>query len=85
MRGDLVDMVERNRAMANSRGFPSVPAEKQAVAVAIANFVERGGFLFAMCTATQTIELALAAGGVDVAAAISDGTPADPDATSKIQ
>ena len=43
-----------------AQGFPSVPAEKQAVAVGIANFVERGGFLFAMCTATETLDLALA-------------------------
>jgi len=49
----LTDMIERNRAMARSLGFPSVPAEKAAVVKAIAAFVERGGFLFAMCTATE--------------------------------
>jgi hypothetical protein len=38
----LVDMVDRNRAMAKSLGFATVPAEKRAVAVAIAQFVERG-------------------------------------------
>ena len=71
-------MVEQNRAMARALGFPSVPAEKQAVAVAIAQYVERGGFLFAMCTATETLDLALAADGVDIAAAYADGTPMDP-------
>ena len=55
----LVDMVERNRAMARQLGFPTVPAEKRAVAVAISEFVRRGGFLFAMCTATETLDLAL--------------------------
>src|SRR5918997_6293785 len=40
----LVDMVERNRAMARSLGFTSVPAEKQAVAGGIAEFVNQGGF-----------------------------------------
>src|SRR4051812_36980949 len=49
----LLEMVEQNRAMAQKLGYPSVPAEKQAVANAIAGFVERGGFLFAMCTATE--------------------------------
>ena len=81
----LVDMVDRNRSMAKAQGFPSVPAEKRAVAVAIANFVERGGFLFAMCTATETLDLALAADGVDIAASYADGTPMDPRASSKMK
>jgi hypothetical protein len=81
----LVDMVERNREMARSQGFSSVPAEKQAIAVQIANFVERGGFLFAMCTATETLDLALAADRVDIAASYADGSPMDPAATSRMQ
>jgi hypothetical protein len=81
----LVDMVEQNRNMARSLGFPSVPAEKRAVAMAIARYVERGGFLFAMCTATETLDLALAAGDTDIAAAYADGTPMDPDATGRMQ
>jgi hypothetical protein len=43
--------------------------------------VEDGGFLFGMCTATETLDVALAAEGVDVAAQYSDGTPMDPRAT----
>ena len=81
----LVDMVERNRAMARSLGFPSVPAEKRAVAVAIADFVQKGGFLFAMCTATETLDLALAADGVDIAASYADGTPMDPKASARMK
>ena len=81
----LVEMVERNRTMARTLGFPSVPAEKRAVATAIGKYVERGGFLFAMCTATETLDLALASDGVDIAAAYADGTPMDPDATSRMQ
>jgi len=80
----LVDMVERNRAMARQLGYPSVPAEKRAVAVAIADYVNRGGFLFAMCTATETLDLALAADKVDIAASYADGTPMDPDASSRM-
>jgi hypothetical protein len=80
----LVDMVERNRAMARSLGYNTVPAEKRAVAVAISQYVQRGGFLFAMCTATETLDLALAADGVDIAASYADGTPMDPDASARM-
>jgi hypothetical protein len=62
-----------------------VPALKKAVAEELRRFVAEGGFLFAMCTATETLELALAAMGVDIAAAFSDGTGVDPDATTRLQ
>jgi hypothetical protein len=78
----LVEMVEQNRTMARSLGYSSVPAEKRAVALAIGQYVERGGFLFAMCTATETLDLALAADGVDIAAGYADGSPMDPNATA---
>jgi len=44
-----------------------------------------GGFLFAMCTATETLDIALAAEGVDIAAQYSDGTPMDPDASARLR
>lgn len=81
----LNEMVERNRSMAESLGFPSVPVEKRAVAETIRAFVERGGFLFAMCTATETLDLALASAGTDIAASYADGTPMDPAAEAKMQ
>ncbi len=81
----LTEMVEQNRTMARSLGYPSVPAEKRAVALAIGDFVERGGFLFAMCTATETLDLALAAEGVDIAAAYADGSPMDADAGARMR
>ena len=81
----LVDMVDRNSKTAQSLGFPNVPAEKKAVAQAISAYVERGGFLFAMCTATETLDLALAADGVDIAANYADNSPMDPNATSKLR
>jgi hypothetical protein len=80
----LLDMVKQNTAMARSLGFTSVPEEKKAVARAIAAFVERGGFLFAMCTATETLDLALAGRGVDIATNYADGTPMDPHASEKM-
>jgi hypothetical protein len=80
----LTEMMERNKSMAAELGFPSVPAEKRAVAQRIASYVEQGGFLFAMCTATETIDLALASGGTDIAASFADGTPMAADANSRM-
>lgn len=81
----LTDMVKRNSAVAAELEFASVPAEKRAVAEAIRAYVERGGFLFAMCTATETIDLALASAGTDIAAAYADGTPMDPAAPGRMR
>jgi hypothetical protein len=80
----LTDMISRNQAMARSLGYATVPDDKRAMAQRIAAFVERGGFLFAMCTATETLDLALASDGVDIAASYADGTPMDPDASQKL-
>ena len=80
----LQEMTERNQRMARQLGFSNVPAEKKAIARTIAAFVERGGFLFAMCTATETLDLALASEEVDIAANFADGTPMDPRAADKL-
>jgi hypothetical protein len=80
----LQEMVERNERMAKRLGFRDVPADKRAVAYGIYHFVERGGFLFAMCTATETLDLALASDGVDIAASFADGTPMDAGASAKM-
>jgi len=80
----LQDEVARNESMANELGYPTVPDLKKGVARAIRGYVEAGGFLFAMCSATETLELALAAEGVDIAAAYSDGSPPAADATERM-
>jgi hypothetical protein len=80
----LQDMIAMNQRTATQLGMPNVPALKRAVANQIAGFVERGGFLFAMCTATETLDLALASGATDIAAAYADGTPMDPVAGSRM-
>ena len=80
----LADMVQADQATARQLRFATVPALKKAVAARIRGYVEGGGFLFAMCTATETLELALAAHDVDIAAAFADGTPMDPDADAKL-
>ncbi len=71
-------------AQALSLGFHKVSEEKGAVAQAIYDYVHRGGFLFAMCSATDTFEIALAARGIDIAHEVFDGDPADPQAQSKL-
>lgn len=80
----LQDEVARNRAVAQEHGFANVPELKKAVASRIRDYVEGGGFLFAMCSATETLELALAAGSVDIAAPYADGTPPDPQASARM-
>jgi hypothetical protein len=80
----LADMVQRNADTARRLAFATVPDLKKAVARGIHDYVASGGFLFAMCTATETIDLALAAHGVDIAATFADGTPMDPQADAKL-
>jgi hypothetical protein len=81
----LTEMVRRNVDLARRLGFGSVAELKKAVAETIRRYVDGGGFLFAMCTATETLEIALAAQGVDVAAQYSDGTPMDPAASDRLR
>src|SRR6266481_70716 len=80
----LAEMVRFNADAAKQLRFETVPDLKKAVARKIRDFVENGGVLFAMCTATETIDLALAAERVDIAAAFADGTPLDPQADRKL-
>jgi len=75
---------ERDLQTARRHSLADVPALKKAVAEALRGFVERGGFLFAMCGATETLELALASMGVDIAGQFTDGTPMDPDAEARL-
>jgi hypothetical protein len=81
----LQEAVQMNEAIARQFNQPNVPGLKKAVAEEIRRYVAEGGFLFAMCTATETIELALAAMNIDIAAAFSDGTGVDQDASRKLQ
>jgi hypothetical protein len=71
-------------AMARKLGFAKVTQLKASVAVAIKDWVSKGGFMFGMCSATDTYDIALAAQGVDIADFIYDGDAADPDAQSKL-
>ncbi len=76
--------VRRSEEMARSLGFNKVSQLKLAVAKRIKEYVGGGGFMFAMCSATDTYDIALAAEGVDICANIYDGDPADPAAQQKL-
>ena len=65
-----------------SLGYNKVSEEKSAVALKIRDYVIGGGFMFAMCSATDTYDIALAAEGLDICAQMYDGDPEDPDAQS---
>ncbi|MGH7725689.1 MAG: asparagine synthetase B [Candidatus Eiseniibacteriota bacterium] len=69
---------------ARSLGFSKVSECKKAVARTIKDYVARGGFLFAMCSATDTYDIALAAEGVDIVDAPYDGDGPDPGAQRKL-
>jgi hypothetical protein len=70
--------------IAHKLGYKTVQEEKKAVAKAISDYVAQGGFLFAMCSACDTYDIALASQGVDICAAPFDGTPVDPDYQKKL-
>src|SRR6185312_5006892 len=80
----FIEQRDNDLAAAQRNGFANIPALKKAVAARLRDFVEKGGFLFAMCGATETLELAMAAQNVDIAGPFYDGTPMDPDADSKM-
>jgi hypothetical protein len=79
------ELVQKSQATARRLGFNTVPALKKDVAEHIRQFVERGGFLFAMCGATETLELAIAGHDVDIAGEFADGSPMDADADAKMR
>lgn len=76
--------VHDDEAMAHSMGYKKVSEEKKAVARAIKRFVGNGGYLFAMCSATETLDIALAAQNDDIVPTPFDGDPPDPNANKKL-
>lgn len=69
---------------ARKLGYAKVSELKKAVVQKIRDFVSSGGFMFAMCSATDTYDIALAADGVDICAEIFDGDPMDMQANEKL-
>ena len=73
-----------NTALAKKLGFLKVSEMKSFVAREISQYVNNGGFLFAMCAATDTYDISLAAIGIDICETMFDGDPADPHAHDKL-
>ncbi|HTI60895.1 MAG TPA: hypothetical protein VL525_17865 [Mucilaginibacter sp.] len=78
------DDVKIQEATAHKLGFKKVSQMKLAVAERIRDFCSGGGFLFAMCSGTDTFDIALAAANTDICESMFDGDAADPDAQSKL-
>lgn len=73
-----------NKELAQKLGFLKVSEMKRMVAREIQRYVVNGGFLFAMCAATDTYDIAMAAEGVDICESMFDGDPADKQANEKL-
>jgi hypothetical protein len=72
--------VRTQEASARTLGFRKVSAMKREVALRIRDFVLGGGFLFTMCSGTDSFDIALAAAGTDIVESVFDGDPAAADA-----
>ncbi|SRX55572.1 hypothetical protein AEQU1_02596 [Aequorivita sp. CIP111184] len=77
---------EKNKAeaLATKLGYNKVSEEKLDVAKKIRDYVIGGGFMFAMCSATDSFDIALSAEGVDICEPMFDGDPSEPGYQSKI-
>jgi hypothetical protein len=78
------EKVRLAEATAAKLGYAKVSELKKAVARKIKDYVARGGFLFAMCSGTDSYDIALAAEGVDMVADVFDGDPVDPNCQAKL-
>ena len=76
--------VSINKQLAEKLGFLKVSEMKTFVAREIQKYVLNGGFLFAMCAATDTYDISLAAAGIDICETMFDGDPADKNANEKL-
>ncbi len=79
-----IEDVNKNEAMAKKHGFNKVSQLKLAIAKKIKDFVIGGGYLFAMCSATDSYDVALASEGTDICDVMYDGDAQDPSSQSKL-
>ena len=79
-----IEQKKEAEILATKLGYPKVSQEKGAVAKKIRDFVIGGGFMFAMCSATDSFDIALAADGLDICEAMFDGDASEGNYQSKI-
>jgi hypothetical protein len=80
----FIEDVKLQEATAKKNGFSKVSEMKLEVARSIRNFCSGGGFMFAMCSGPETIDIALSANGTDIVERVFDGDSSDPKAQSKL-
>ncbi len=78
------EQVRTNEAIAKKMGFTKVSQLKLAVVKKLRDYVANGGFLFGMCSAATTPDIALACQYTDICESMYDGDPADPNANDKL-
>jgi len=71
-------------ALAAKLGYAKVSEEKRDVALKIRDYVVGGGFMFAMCSATDSFDIALSAAGIDICEPMFDGDGSDAGYQNKI-
>lgn len=79
-----IDQQMQYEQNAKKNGYKKVSNMLRDVSLTIKNYVASGGFLFAMCSATDSYDIALAAHNVDICAQMFDGDAADPNAQEKL-
>ncbi|WP_425596673.1 asparagine synthetase B [Sinomicrobium weinanense] len=79
-----IEQKKEAEKLAAKLGYDKVSEAKLAVALKIRDYVVGGGFMFAMCSATDSFDIALSAEGVDICEPMFDGDPSDPNYQSRI-
>jgi len=79
-----IENKKNSESLAVKLGYSKVSVAKLDVSLKIRNYVIGGGFMFAMCSATDSFDIALAAEGVDICETMFDGDSSDPGYQSKI-
>ncbi|MEX0312684.1 MAG: asparagine synthetase B, partial [Allomuricauda sp.] len=79
-----IENKKQAEALAQKLGYSKVSEQKRAVALKIRNYVIGGGFMFAMCSATDSFDIALASEGVDICEPMFDGDPSDANYQGKL-
>ncbi|MBC7000645.1 asparagine synthetase B [Cytophaga sp. FL35] len=79
-----IEQKKEAEALAAKLGYSKVSDQKNAVAQKIRKYVIGGGFMFAMCSATDSFDIALASEGVDICEPMFDGDPSTPNYQSQL-
>lgn len=79
-----VEAKQAAEILSNELGYKKVSESKRDVALKIKDYVTGGGFMFAMCSATDSFDIALAAQNIDICEAMFDGDPSTPSYQNKL-